>query len=60
METQTTDLQRIFNRHLGKLLTLLDAAQVPPELKSLVKERYYFLRDDVKEYCEGNNGNRMD
>lgn len=54
------DIQRIFNRHMGKLLTLLDAAQVPPELKSLVKERIYYLRDDINDNVRNNdNGNRL-
>lgn len=58
MDAKPLNSQKIFNRHMGKLLTLCDAFGMSEEQKFLIKERYYFMRDDVKDFYEtGGNEN---
>ena len=45
-------LQQKFNRHIGRVLTFLDAGKVSPELKQLVKGELWTMFDDVKDQLE--------
>ena len=45
-------LQQKFNRHIGRVLTFLDAGNVTPELKQLVKGELWTMFDDVKDKLE--------
>ncbi len=45
-------LQQKFNRHIGRVLTFLDAGDVTPELKQLVKGELWTMFDDLKDKFE--------
>ena len=54
------DITQKFKRHIGRVLTFLDASSVPPELKQLIKTELWNMHDDIKEQLDkdGNNDER--
>jgi hypothetical protein len=41
------EIKQKFNRHIGRVLTFLDAGNVSPELKQLVKGELWTLYNDL-------------
>ena len=41
-----------FNRHIGRVLTFLDAGCVSEELKQIVKGELWTMHDDIKDELE--------
>ena len=62
---ETPYLQQKFNRHIGRVLTFLDAGNVTPELKQLVKGELWTMYNDIKDKLEKDlendeiNGNKI-
>lgn len=51
------DITQKFKRHIGRVLTYLDACSVSEELKQLVKGELWTMHDDIKEQLDEESNN---
>jgi hypothetical protein len=48
-----SDINKLTNRHIGKLLDRLDAIGISEIAKSDIKREFWFLTEDIKSVIEG-------